>query len=131
MKIGETKKRISGTGKQKMVNKQKHIHKFNRHIFDSGNKMFFCVLPDCTFKVKTALSLGKRSICNRCGNDFIMNEYSIRLAKPHCDECHKSKDAIKSPIISTVINDSLQVPVQSLAERLRNAIGKSTEDEEI
>lgn len=73
---------------------KKHIHKLKRHRFGSGNTIYFCTLPDCSYKIKQPLALGKESICNRCGNAFIMNEYSIRLAKPHCTDCHKSKDSI-------------------------------------
>lgn len=75
-----------------MANKtEKHIHKFRRHRYSSGNTVFFCALPDCKVKIDPALSLGKRSICWRCGEPFILSEYSIRLAKPHCENCHKPK----------------------------------------
>lgn len=70
---------------------EKHVHKFRRHRYSSGNTVFFCALPDCKVKIDPALSLGKRSICWRCGEPFILTEYSIRLAKPHCENCHKPK----------------------------------------
>lgn len=79
--------------------KEKHIHKFRRHRYASGNTVFFCAQPDCTVKITPALALGKRSICWRCGEPFILSEYSIRLAKPHCDNCHKPK---------TIPNDIIQ-----------------------
>ena len=62
-----------------------HVHKLRRHKYSTGNSIYFCTLPDCNFKMDVALSLGKRSLCNLCGNEFIMNEYSIKLAKPHCE----------------------------------------------
>ena len=71
--------------------KTPHVHKFKRLIYKSGNAIFFCALPDCAQKINISLALGKRSICWRCGEEFIMNEYSLRLAKPHCDNCHKPK----------------------------------------
>ena len=74
-----------------MAVKSSHIHKLKRLRYKSGNEVFFCFLPDCSFKSNIALSLGKRSICWRCGNAFIMDEYSLRLAKPHCPQCHKPK----------------------------------------
>jgi hypothetical protein len=77
--------------------KEKHTHKFKRLKYKSGNSIFFCALPDCSTKLGTALALGKRSICWRCGEHFIMNEYSIRLAKPHCEACHQSKDSTILP----------------------------------
>ncbi len=71
--------------------KSAHTHKFKRHRFNTGNVVYFCALPDCKVKIATALALGKRSLCWRCGEPFVLNEYSIRLAKPHCDNCHKPK----------------------------------------
>lgn len=29
-----------------------------------------------------------------------MTDYSVRLAKPHCDNCHKSKEPIE-PVVET------------------------------
>lgn len=72
--------------------KEKHIHKFKLHKFNSGNSVFFCALPDCSKKLKPALCLGKECICWRCGNSFILTEYALRLVKPHCEDCHKPKD---------------------------------------
>jgi len=74
-----------------MAKIEKHVHKLKRHSFKSGNQIYFCALPDCHYKTAPALALGKRTICWRCGNDFIMNEYSLRLAKPHCENCHQPK----------------------------------------
>ena len=108
--------------------------------------MFFCTLPDCDYKVAVKLALGKRCICNRCDKPFILNEYSIRLVKPHCDECHKSKDgklAIKTSeflskpmTLDEIIEDQLteghRSSSSSLLEKLARATHKPVEsDEEI
>ena len=74
-----------------MSRQQNHSHKLRRHQYKSGNKVYFCILPDCNFKVDVALALGKKCICNLCGNEFIMNEYTIKLARPHCESCSKQK----------------------------------------
>lgn len=112
-----------------MVEKKIHIHKLRRLKYKSGNTIFFCALPDCNFKTNVNLALGKRSICWRCEEPFIMNEYSIRLAKPHCDGCHKSKVekvyengvelklTPQEQIADTIIRDNL-----SLADRLQQTI---------
>jgi len=97
--------------------------------------MFFCTLPDCDYKVAVKLALGKRCICNRCDKPFILNEYSIRLVKPHCDECHKSRN--DKPIISMTpqqvemqsVTDKFQFP--SLADRLSKVTKPVESDEEI
>lgn len=70
---------------------QKHTHKLRRHKYKSGEFVFFCILPDCHFKISSAFALGKRCLCNLCGNEFIITEYTLRLVKPHCDACSKQK----------------------------------------
>lgn len=117
--------------------KDKHVHKFKRHRYKSGTEVFFCALPDCSIKMSIPLSLGKRTICWRCGNDFIMNDYSIRLAKPHCDECHKPKKMIGSEekyVSSEHAVTIIPIEAMSLAERLQQTINQAKptiEDEEI
>ena len=110
----------------------KHTHKLKRFKYKSGNTVYFCSLPDCNFKSTPALLIGKRSICNRCGEEFILNEYSIRLAKPHCLNCHNPKDKsspsyIPSETISEekkkqLLDGSWEIPKESLSERLSKAV---------
>jgi len=64
-----------------------HIHKFKRAAYSSGAKFYFCV-NDCNFKIACELSLGKTVECWRCGKPFKINSYSIKLDKPHCEDCH-------------------------------------------
>jgi late competence protein required for DNA uptake (superfamily II DNA/RNA helicase) len=122
--------------------KTQHIHKLRRFKYKSGNIKLFCQLPDCNFKQTPALLIGKRSLCNRCGNEFILNEYSVRLAKPHCNDCHKSNNVKKTradlefestvenrksePITDRVMN----VPL-SLSERLAQTLKRNNEVNEI
>jgi len=106
---------------------EKHIHQLRRHSFKSGNVIFFCTLPDCNFKSKVAFLLGKRSICNRCGKSFIMSEYSLRLAKPHCDACHQPK-------VEKIIEDGLEMTATTreltLAEKLTRTIQQAREKQQ-
>lgn len=98
-----------------------HTHKFKRHHYKStGNKMFFCTLPDCHFKIEVPLALGKKCVCWRCGKDFTINEASIRLAKPHCDACTKpKKEIVDSTTVAEVITKPTTLaPVISLKDRL-------------
>ena len=74
-----------------MAKKQAHTHRLKKHKYQTGNSVYFCTLPDCHYKIEVALALGKRTICNLCGEEFIMTEYTLRLAKPHCDQCGKVK----------------------------------------
>jgi hypothetical protein len=124
------------------MTKIQHVHKLKRLRYKSGNEVFFCTLPDCSFKSNIALSLGKRSICWRCGSEFILDEYSLRLAKPHCSECHKPKGIKES--LEEIVHEELSFPENreikqgeipgelSLFDRLQAVIqSKQVEDEEI
>ena len=101
----------------------KHTHKLKKVIYKSGNSSFFCVLPDCTFKINPVLALGKKTICWRCEKEFQLDEYKLRLVKPHCESCHRPKKNGKA-------NENVALPEaqitevilpMSLAERLRLA----------
>lgn len=110
-----------------------HIHKFKRLRYKSGNEIFFCTLPDCSQKINPALALGKRSICWRCSEPFIMTEYSLRLAKPHCDACHKTKniDITLEEIGIVDAAQSICTPGElSLQERLNQTIQANQKQEE-
>lgn len=74
-----------------MAKKSSHVHKLKRHKYPSGNAVYFCTLPDCHFKIDVPLALGKRTLCNICDREFFMNEYTIKLAKPHCVDCGRVK----------------------------------------
>ena len=88
------------------MRKADHVHKLRRHKYHSSDlKVYFCTLPDCTFKVEVALALGKRSICNRCGDEFIMDELSLRLAKPHCKKCSRKRTVSEDGVVSYVTPD--------------------------
>lgn len=114
--------------------KTPHIHKLKRVRYKSGNTVFFCALPDCNYKSNPSLVLGKRSLCWRCGEPFIMNEYALRLAKPHCEGCHKPKSEVDKNEIESMVGNSLTETVPSLAERLTQTIQQAQpkiEEEEI
>src|ERR1035437_8869214 len=119
--------------------KTEHIHKFKRLIYKSGNSIFFCATPDCKQKISIPLALGKRSICWRCGEPFVMNEYSLRLAKPHCDACHKpKKDDAQEAYIQKVESNSAEPGAAgdfrheelTLADRLSQTIQQAQKESE-
>lgn len=113
----------------------KHVCKFKKIRYKSGNEVFFCTLPDCNKKMNPKLALGKKCLCWRCEQEFILNEYSLRLVKPHCERCHRAKgnsDIPISEIIPTGPDFSSLPP--SLSERLQQTIQQAqttTEEEEI
>lgn len=115
----------------------RHVHKLKRHSYRSGSSIYFCALPDCSFKVSVPLALGKRTLCWRCGDSFTMTEYAIRLAKPHCEACHKPKiKIIEIPTNGPLHHDMYEndnkisdTPL-TLAERLTHTIQSVTQREE-
>jgi hypothetical protein len=115
--------------------KVNHVHKFKRHVYDSGYEIFFCTLPDCNYKVKRELALGKENICWRCGRPHIINEYSIRLARPHCDDCKKGKKLVhvnvdagaKRVAVFKAPDRSSQDVTSDLRSRLLSTLGELEE----
>ena len=102
---------------------QSHTHKLKRHTYRStGSKVFFCVL-DCGFKVDQGLALGKKTICWRCGSETSINEYSIRLAKPICMSCKKTKVETKSqvtgPTVEILVQSVAAIETNNLSDRLK------------
>jgi len=110
---------------------EKHVHKFKRVTYRSGNQVFFCALPDCNKKFAVALTLGKRSVCWRCGETFLMSEYSLRLAKPHCEACHKSKKEVPWVHPPTETEKEASKELLSLADRLSQTIQQAQEEDEL
>lgn len=84
--------------------KTDHIHKLKRVKYRTGTVMYFCTGATCTKKFAPALALGKQTICWRCEEPFEMNEYSIRLVKPHCQKCHEPKKGTVTQALS-IAND--------------------------
>ena len=77
---------------------KQHVHKLRR--IDMGREKAYwvmqCSLPGCTtyFPMRSKIScpslLGKISLCNSCGDRFIMDRRSLRLSKPTCSSCVSS-----------------------------------------
>lgn len=82
------------------------------------------------------LSLGKASICNLCGDEFILNEYHIKLAKPHCDKCSKQKIRgtdgknryIRRSTIQ-ILDTIAESKADSLRDRLNSIVGVASEED--
>lgn len=114
----------------KEMKQQTHVHKFKKHTHKSGTAVFFCALPDCNKKINPALALGKRCICWKCGNEFILTEYSIRLVKPHCEACHvpkiKGERGESRETLSEVIKEQ---PELSILDKLNAVLRKKQEEQ--
>ena len=68
-----------------------HIHQYKRV---KGSKVqYMCGMAKCPhFKHKKFL-IGKASLCNSCGTEFILTEEHLRRARPLCLNCANTKEA--------------------------------------
>lgn len=115
--------------------KKNHTHKFRRHTYKSGNKVYFCTL-NCSFKIECALALGHECICNLCGIPFTMSEYTVKLKLPHCDSCSKRKVVdsegnakfVRSNIATEVLTSMAEDSAQSLSDRLKATVTVMDDD---
>lgn len=119
-----------------MPSRQTHTHRLKKHKYPTGNAVFFCTLPDCHYKIEAPLALGKRTLCNLCGNEFIMNEYTIKLTKPHCLDCGKvkvkdkdGKDRYVKKVSSKILVGVAVDTSQDLRSRLDGTISMDSEED--
>lgn len=119
-----------------MAKTKEHIHKLRRHKYPNGVKIYFCI-NDCNFKIEAAFALGKRVLCNMCGEPFEMNEYSVKLSKPHCGACgrYKTIDAdgkrryIDKNRSAQALADLGKSSVESLKDRMSKVVQMEPEED--
>ena len=87
-----------------------HVHTYIKYKPNKWNKhdLYRCDDPHCThFDEKSAI-LGKATLCNQCGVEFILTRESLRRIKPRCLKCSNTKEARTARAVSALI-DSLSV----------------------
>ena len=107
----------------------KHIHRYEKRVLGKkGYTVFMCNLPDCRHYIEESLAKGKRTICNRCGNEMILDARAIKLVKPHCANCIEVKkgdtherllEYLKENTEAADSNQSQDMESQSLHDVLR------------
>ena|ERR1035437_3724544 len=68
-----------------------HIHTLTR--FKSRPLYMKCEDPKCSSYFLRELCVGKASLCTSCGNEFILDYHSSKLARPQCLLCADTKEA--------------------------------------
>ncbi len=53
--------------------------------------VYICTKPLCTHRLPLALAFGKAAECNKCGETFVMDRYTLTLARPKCSKCVNRK----------------------------------------
>jgi late competence protein required for DNA uptake (superfamily II DNA/RNA helicase) len=72
--------------------KSHHVHRYERAILGKkGYTVFRCNLPDCNHYISAKLAEGKLTICNRCGNQMLLDRRAMKFVKPYCVDCVKVK----------------------------------------
>lgn len=66
-----------------------HLHTLKR--VKRNPDQFFCVAPDCYFKIGRELLFGKETACPECGKSMIMGYEELRRAFPKCAICRNPK----------------------------------------
>lgn len=74
-----------------------HLHIYKR--IRGRSKYYRCAHPDCSHYNHKDLLLDKRAMCPYCGQSYILNWQSLRLAVPHCENCTKGKKRIDVSLI--------------------------------
>jgi|SRR6187455_1572981 len=118
-----------------MAKKPSHVHKLRKHKYPTGTMIFFCTLPDCYHKIDYMLALGKQTLCNICGAEFTMNETSLKLLKPHCEQCGKvkvkdaeGKNRYVKKVGNRILVGAAVATSNNLRSRLDNVVKESEED---
>jgi hypothetical protein len=66
--------------------KNSHVHQYMRDQFGKQT-IYRCMLPGCPHYILAKLVLGRKSLCNYCGAEFIIDKHNSQLRRPHCPEC--------------------------------------------
>lgn len=75
-----------------MAKKNKHVHRYQ--LRDYGKrKVYACTLPDCTHFHYPDMVRGKISLCNQCGQEFILTNDIVteKTVRPRCKDCRAAK----------------------------------------
>lgn len=76
--------------------KHQHVHSYHRKQLGQS-RIYKCVQPGCTHFINEQLIEGRKCICSRCGNVFIIIKATIKNcpAKPHCEDCYQTNNIDK------------------------------------
>lgn len=83
----------------------RHTHKYIRIRIGKNKRIRFkCDIAGCPHSIEPELAINRKSICNRCGDEFILTRSSLDLAKPHCNSCTNSHKHEKINRLIDVLN---------------------------
>lgn len=68
-----------------------HLHTFRRVV--KRKDLYKCMDKYCTYVAEKKLIQGKAALCNKCGEELVLDAELLRLAEPACINCRDTKDA--------------------------------------
>lgn len=110
----------------------KHVHTYVR--LKSRPNTFKCDDPYCTHFERREMVLGKASLCNDCGKEFILDREALRRVKPRCLECSDTKagqELRNSKKVMQAAIDKLKGEPSSTIDKLNTAGFDFTDEGEL
>lgn len=78
---------------EKLQQREKHVHKYQRFKTPKGTKLWKCMLSGCNHSFyNDELLVGRETICWLCGDEFKIEKATGKLSvKPVCSNCWKKR----------------------------------------
>lgn len=93
------------------------VSRYSKHGGDKiigGERQFKCNHPNCTHYMSESMVLGKASLCNGCGQEFVLDKSNIDMLFPKCLSCRKTKKADEHRKVSQIVDDSINSMLESV-----------------
>lgn len=82
-----------------------HIHKYQKFKWGKNETIIWrCMVPGCPHYVSNEMILGRKSLCHKCGDVFVMTQDKMRRKKPKCDKCQHKRDPVMSNLDALLEN---------------------------
>lgn len=75
-----------------------HIHTYAARGAGTSRvdrNIWVCMDPDCTSRTSRVDLAGKRSLCNLCHAEIILDSQALKRARPRCFACSKTNKALE------------------------------------
>jgi hypothetical protein len=112
-----------------------HIHMYEKVKWGANKTIIWkCCLADCSHYLHVEFILGKKSICFKCGNPFLMTYSKLLRNRPKCDDCQslsgqgpkKRRDPVQQVLVKsapikkgeTTVPDLSNINIDDLLENL-------------
>ena len=83
-----------------------HLHIYER---SSVNKQIYrCIDPYCTHFCNKALLLGKAAKCFKCGREFLLDAYDLKLKRPLCPNCGTDSISLEGKKVKEFLKEMMK-----------------------